>query len=129
MSPEDIPNPYGDEDCLPDTDTVESYAVNNLRYMGQRALQELASFLDDLPEPVVRHGIDNALDSGKRTWSYVRAILNGYAEADVRTVQEASEVDKKHNEKYSSEGKARSAPKQKTGTSDAYAMWNNVPWS
>lgn len=128
VQPEDIPNAFGDDDAPPVTNTIEIYAVNNLKYMGARAMQELSSFLDDLPEAVVRHGIDNALDNDKRTWSYVRAILNSYVEASVKTVQEANDVDKKHNQNYGSPPKARSSPMQRpTAAQESADFWSRVP--
>ena len=84
---------YSDEEERAREDTVEQYAVNNLQYMSERAMQELASFKDDLPDDVIRHAIDNALDKGVRNWSYVRAILNSYAERDVKSLAEAKAVD------------------------------------
>lgn len=126
ITPEDVPNAFGDDDCRPDTDTIQQYAINNLKYMGVRAMQEFESFVDDLPEPVVRHGIDNALDNDKRTWSYVRAILNSYVEAGVKTVQEAVDVDKKHNERYVPTERARSSPQQVKPSQDNRLL--NAPW-
>ena len=98
----DTDNPYGDsttQGAQEKPDTVERYAVNNLQGMSERAMSELASFKDDLPEDVIRHGIDNALDKAVRNWSYVRAILNSYAEANVRTVGEAKALDEQRSKK------------------------------
>ena len=121
----EIPNAYGDDDCRPDANTIQQYAINNLKYMGARALQEFDTFVDDLPEDVIRHGIDNALDNDKRTWSYVRAILNSYVEADVKTLKEATEVDKRRNKKYVPAEKAQ--PLKKTAAQESEEFWRNVP--
>lgn len=125
-TPEEIANAFGDADCRTDTDTVQQYAINNLQCMGARAIQECISFLDDLPEAVVRHGIDNALDAGKRNWSYVRSILNSYAEEGVKTVGEATEVDKRFkNKKYAAPETTRWAPR-KTAAQESDEFWSKV---
>lgn len=124
-TPEDVPNAFGDDDYRGDTDTVQQYAINNLQCMGARAIQECISFLDDLPESVVRHGIDNALDAGKRNWSYVRSILNSYAEEGVKTVGEAAEVDKRFKGKKYVAADARSAPR-KTAAQESDEFWGKV---
>lgn len=79
--------------------TVQRYAVENLVSFGARAGAELNSFIDDdgMDEAVIRHAIDNALDQGKRTWSYARAILNRYADEGVKTVGEAKAADARFN--------------------------------
>ena len=95
-------NPFGDGDIpAPKIDTVQKYAMQQLTVMGVRAMEEMNSFVEDLSEDIVRHAIDNALDNGKRTWAYVRAILNGYVDAGVRSVGEAEEQDAKHRQRAS----------------------------
>ncbi len=127
-TPETAPNAYGDEIYEPTQTRIEQYATDNLRYMGERAMQELVSFLEDLPEPVVRHGIDNALDNDKRTWSYVRAILNSYVEEGVKTVQEAVDVDKKHSQRYAQKEKPKTVMPigKKTAEEESADFWGRV---
>ena len=124
-TPEDAPNAFGDDDYRPVGETIQQYAINNLQYMGARAIQDMWTFLDDLPETVVRHGIDNALDAGKRTWNYVKAILNSYVEAGVKTVDEATEVDKRLKNKKYIAADSRSAPR-KTAAQESEEFWANV---
>lgn len=127
-TPEAAPNAYGDEIYEPTQTRIEQYATENLRYMGERAMQEIVSFLEDLPEPVIRHGIDNALDNDKRTWSYVRAILNSYVEEGVKTVQEAVDVDKKHSQRYAQKEKPKTVIPigKKTAEEESADFWCRV---
>ena len=37
---------------------------------------------------VIRHAIDEACAAGKRTWAYVRSILNRYVSDGVKTIGE-----------------------------------------
>ena len=126
-TPEEAPNAFGDADYRPNTGTIQQYAINSLKYMGVRAMQELGTFLDDLPEPVVRHGLDNALDADKRTWSYVRAILNSYVEAGVKTVQEAVDVDRRHNQRYGQPERTRPAQNKQPQNADNRLL--NMPFT
>lgn len=77
------------DDERPDFNTVEAYATNNLAMMNGGNMQEFAAFKEDVPEELIRFAIDEACAQGKRTWSYVRAILKRYREKGFKTVGEA----------------------------------------
>ena len=95
-------NPFGaDTGHRPNQSTVYAYASQELQSLGYRAMQELQSFADDTSEELVRHAIDNALDQGVRTWSYVRSILNSYADENIKTVGEAKAYDDKRRKEKS----------------------------
>lgn len=128
-TPEEAPNVFGDADYRPDTGTIQQYVTNSVISMSARAMEQLNDYLKDLPEPVVRHGVDNALDAGKRTWNYIRAILNSYVDAGVKSVQEAVDVDKKHNQKYAQTEKPRQSYSagRKTAAQESDDFWKNVP--
>lgn len=97
---EDNPFGYGEGDT-PKIDTVQKYAANVLQTLSMRAMQELNDFVDELGEDVCWHGIDNALDNGKRVWAYVRSILNTYADEGVKTVADAKAYDAKRHQRPS----------------------------
>lgn len=83
-------NPFADsDDSRPSFDTVEAYAANNLAHLSPGNMQELQTFKADLAEDLIRRGIDEACANGKRSWSYVRAILNRYIGAGYKTVGDA----------------------------------------
>lgn len=84
------PNPYGDPDQpLPDTNTLEAYAANNLRSMSPLNIEELVSYRDELPEDLIRHAIDLACSYGRPVYSYVKRILERYVIDEIRTVGDA----------------------------------------
>ena len=124
-------NPFGyTDDSIPErADTVYSYAMDNLLPLGHRAMEELVSFVEDLSEPVVRHAIDNALDNGVRTWSYVRTILNSYVDASVKTVGDVKAIDEKFANRKTQSEKGRGKPTaQKTQAQlESEKFWSNVP--
>lgn len=77
------------DDIRPDFGTIEVYAANNLAALNAGNMQEFADFKQDIPEELIRHAIDEACANGKRTWSYVRAILSRYRESGFKTVGDA----------------------------------------
>jgi len=111
-------NPYGEDRPRLNTDTIQAYAANNLTVLSPRAMEELNGFVDDLSEEIVRHGIDNALDQGVRTWAYVKSILNDYVTDGVKSVAEAKACDEKHRKKR--RGGGRSGPGFDRSTSEGY---------
>lgn len=77
----------------PDFNTVEVYAVNNLRVMKEGPMRELAEFKAELPDEVIRHAIDEACANGKPHWSYTRSILQRYEEEGIMTLGDAKASD------------------------------------
>lgn len=110
---EDI-NPFRDDDYTLPTGTVQQYALDNIKVMGYRAMEELTSYIEDLNEDIVRHAIDNALDNGVRTWGYVKSILNAYVDAGVKTVGEAKTLDEKHKQNKQQKQNTEPKPQPKT---------------
>ena len=90
--------PDAADDDRPDFNTVEVYAANNLMTMTAGNMQEMASFKVDLPDELLRHGIDEACAAGKRTWNYVRSILNRYCEAGYKTLGEVKAAEEKRKQ-------------------------------
>lgn len=87
--PESEPTCAGGGDDRHDFNTIEVYAANNLASMNGGNMQEFAAYKADIPEELIRHAIDEACAQGKRTWSYVRAILNRYRDSGFKTVGDA----------------------------------------
>lgn len=86
------------DDDRPDFNTIEAYAANNLASMNGGNMAEFAMYKDDLPDELIRHAIDEACAQGKRTWGYVRSILNRYRDSGFKTigdVQKAAEERRK----------------------------------
>lgn len=117
-------NPYGDSAYRQNTNTVQQYAINSFTVLGVRAMEELNSFVDDLGEEIVRHAIDNTLDKGVTNWGYCKSILNGYAQAGVKTLAQA----KAHDEKFKeSKGKnARSGKQEPQKQQQQEKAWEDM---
>lgn len=99
-NPNPNPEPESERACeggagydRPDFNTVEVYATNNLAVMNGGNMEEFASFKKDLPDELIRHAIDEACAQGKRTWSYVRSILNRYCDSGYKTIDDVKKAD------------------------------------
>lgn len=104
--------------------TLEAYASGNLQYMSPRNMEELDSFREDLPEAVIRYAIDEACANGKRTWAYVKAILNRYVQDGVKTIGDIRNREQKR-EKSANNARTANNPalnyEQRKHTEDDYA--------
>lgn len=77
------------EDDLPWVDDVSVYAANNLQHMSPGNLDELAGFMEILPDDLIRFAIDEACKNGAPRWAYASAILQNYVRDGIRTVGDA----------------------------------------
>lgn len=91
---------YGDgdmdvtlEELKRESDPVVVYATSNLQFMTPNNLQELVSFRDSLPDDVIIFAIDCAVGNGVRKYAYVRAILNKFIDAGIKTLGDAKALD------------------------------------
>ena len=75
--------------------TVEAYAASNIQYLSPNNMEELISFKDGLPDELIIHAIDKACEQGKRFYSYVKGILNGYLDDGIKTVGDAKAAEEK----------------------------------
>lgn len=105
--------------------TLEAYASGNLQYMSPRNMEELDSFREDLPEDVIRYAIDEACANGKRTWAYVKAILNRYVQDGVKSIGDIRDREQKREKSANKSRVIANNPalayEQRTHTEDDYA--------
>lgn len=96
-------NPYGDvvHTEPPKVDTVERYALNNLRVMTPGHMQEFNEFLTvhGVSEELMRYAIDVACGNGAAVWNYVAQVLYGWLDAGVKSVGDAKAQQEKHRKK------------------------------
>ena len=60
-------------------------------------MTELVSFLDDLPEELVRYAVDEACANGARKYAYVRSILNRYLDQGYKTIGDIKAGEERRN--------------------------------
>lgn len=108
-------NPFGDDnddDYRPDFDTIFTYASSNLRSLTGGNIERLQSFIDDLPEDLIRYAIDKACGLGHPFFGYVQPILQQYVEMGFKTVAEveAYEEERKKRKGGNTSGDHRANP-------------------
>lgn len=68
----------------------ESYISTNLVGMTAGNWEELRSYLDDgITMELIHHAVDEAAANGKRTWAYVRGVLNRFLTEGISSVEQA----------------------------------------
>lgn len=72
-----------------DVDELQNYAQQYLTGLTSTHLEELSDYEDILNTDLVKHAIDEAVANSVRSWSYVRAILQGYIKSGIKTVAQA----------------------------------------
>lgn len=113
---ESNPNPIQSEAgnaCARECGGVEKYALDNLAYLSPSNMQELASFLDDLPSDVVRYAIDEACAQGKRTYGYVKGILNRYLQNNLKTIGDIKAHEDRRKQSALNKAQTPDPPKRK----------------
>lgn len=71
-----------------------AYVSNHLPGMSSGNWDELRSYMEDgLSMDLICHAVDEAAANGKRSWSYVRRILNRYLTEGIQTVEQAKKSD------------------------------------
>lgn len=69
-----------------DVQHINGY-VSSYINLSPTALEELTSFREDgISDEVIKYAVDSAIDNNKRTWSYVKAILNRCVEQGYKTI-------------------------------------------
>lgn len=83
-------------------DALAIYASNNLTYLSPGNMDELLSFRDSLSDDMIMYAIDAACGAGKRTYDYVRSILNRIVERGFRTLGEVKAAEEERRAKKDS---------------------------
>ena len=95
-------NPFGDDnddDYRPNFNTIEAYASSNLRSLTGGNIERLQSFIEDLPEELIRYAIDKACGLGHPFFGYVQPILQQYVEMGFKTVAEVEAYEAERKKK------------------------------
>lgn len=82
-------------------DTVQAYALNNLRVMTPGHMQEFNEFMTvhGVSEKLMLYAIDVACGNGAPVWNYVAQVLYGWLDAGVKSVGDAKAEQEKHRKK------------------------------
>ncbi|MBB2479920.1 DnaD domain protein [Bacillus sp. APMAM] len=69
--------------------------------MGGYISQKIIQWCEDLSEELVLEAMKLAVEQVKKTWRYVEAILNNWAEKKISNVDQVNALQLKHKEKRS----------------------------
>ena len=75
-------------DIRPDFNTLEAYASGLLTNLSPTQADKLISYRNTLPDDVIRHAIDEAVNHGKYYFGSVQSILNRYVEQRLLTLDD-----------------------------------------
>lgn len=90
-------------------DTLELYALRAFPHMTPNNVSELISYLDSLPEELIRYAVDKTAEQGVTAYSYCRTILNRYVADGIHSVAEAREKDAEYERRRKAQA-AKPAP-------------------
>lgn len=97
-------NPYGG-DYIGGTgetgETVQRYALNNLRAMTPGHMQEFNEFMTvhGVSDDMMKYAVDVACGNGAPVWNYVAQVLYGWLDAGVKSVGDAKVEQAKRRKK------------------------------
>ncbi len=113
-------NPYGGDRIRGTGETVQKYALNNLRVMTPGHMQEFNEFMTvhGVSEELMKYAVDVACGNGAPVWNYVAQVLYGWLDAGVKSVGDAKAEQAKRKKKR--KGSSGSGPGFDRTTSDNY---------
>ena len=116
---EDV-NPYGGDRIVGTGETVQKYALDNLRVMTPGHMQEFNEFMTvhGVSEELMKYAVDVACGNGAPVWNYVAQVLYGWLDAGVKSVGDAKAEQAKRKKKR--KGSGGSGPGFDRTTSDNY---------
>ena len=116
---EDV-NPYGGDRIGGTGETVQKYALDNLRVMTPGHMQEFNEFMTvhGVSEDLMKYAVDVACGNGAPVWNYVAQVLYGWLDAGVKSVGDAKAEQAKRKKKR--KGNGGSGPGFDRTTSDNY---------
>lgn len=93
----------------PDSETVEAYASRYLVSINPHQIEKLYTFLDDLPDELIRHAIDVSCLNGKPYFNYAAQIMQRYADQGYKKLADALDEERR----YKTSGPLSQKPKRK----------------
>ena len=113
-------NPYGGDRIGGTGETVQKYALDNLRVMTPGHMQEFNEFMTvhGVSEDLMKYAVDVACGNGAPVWNYVAQVLYGWLDAGVKSVGDAKAEQAKRKKKR--KGSGGSGPGFDRSTSEGY---------
>lgn len=96
------------ESCVDGLQDVIDFYSNNIGLMTPYGLKILESYLDEgIPAELIIYAMQKAVESNKRTFQYVKGILNSWSKKDIKTLIQAKEEEQKFKREKQSKTEKR----------------------
>lgn len=83
------------DSCVDGLQEVIDFYSNNIGFLNPYGLKILESYVEDMSSDLVIYAMQIAVENNKKTISYIKAILNNWAKANIKTLEEAKRENKK----------------------------------
>lgn len=83
------------DSCVDGLQEVIDFYSNNIGFLNPYGLKILESYVKDMSSELVIYAMQIACENNKKTISYIKAILNNWAKANIKTLEEAKRENKK----------------------------------
>lgn len=87
------------ESCGDGFQNVSKFYEENINLLTPYTSKLLEDFTDELGEDLVIYAMQISIENNKRTISYIKAILNNWSKANIKTLAEAKNENQNKNEK------------------------------
>lgn len=87
------------ESCGDGFQKVSKFYEENINLLTPYTSKVLEDFTDELGEDLVIYAMQISIENNKRTISYIKAILNNWSKANIKTLAEAKNENQNKNEK------------------------------
>jgi len=83
------------DSCVDGLQEVIDFYSNNIGFLNPYGLKILESYVEDMSSELVIYAMQIAVENNKKTISYIKAILNNWSKANIKTLEEAKKENKK----------------------------------
>ena len=83
------------DSCVDGLQGVIDFYNNNIGFLSPYGLKILESYAEDLSSELVIYAMQISVENNKKTISYIKAILNSWTKANIKTLEEAKRENKK----------------------------------
>lgn len=82
------------DSCVDGLQEVIDFYSNNIGFLNPYGLKILESYVEDMSSDLVIYAMQIAVENNKKTISYIKAILNNWSKANIKTLEEAKKENK-----------------------------------
>ena len=83
------------DSCVDGLQDIIDFYNNNIGFLNPYGLKILESYVEDMSSELVIYAMQIAVENNKKTISYIKAILNNWSKANIKTLEEAKRENKK----------------------------------